>query len=84
VSVATLLEESTHEIIVPVRRLALAGHDPSPPGALLALDLGHEAGWAVRTADGVITSGTVEFRPGRHEGGGMGYSASAAGSTSCA
>jgi hypothetical protein len=74
VSVATLLKESTQETIVPVRRPALAGHDPSPPrGALLALDLGQKAGWAVRTADGVITSGTVEFRPGRHEGGGMGY-----------
>jgi hypothetical protein len=74
VSVATLLKESTHEIIVPVRRPALAGHDPSPPpGALLALDLGQKTGWAVRTADGVITSGTVAFPPGRHEGGGMGY-----------
>jgi hypothetical protein len=25
----------------------------------------------VRNADGVITHGTVQFRPGRHEGGGM-------------
>jgi len=40
---------------------------------ILALDLGQHTGWAVRTADGVITSGTVEFKPGRHEGGGMGY-----------
>ena len=38
---------------------------------ILALDLGQTTGWAVRNADGVITHGTVQFRPGRHEGGGM-------------
>ena len=41
--------------------------------SLLALDLGSTLGWAVRLADGVITSGTATFRPGRFEGGGMGW-----------
>ena len=47
------------------RRRSLQG------SAVLALDLGQNTGWALRTADGVITSGTVQFRPGRFEGGGM-------------
>jgi hypothetical protein len=38
--------------------------------AILALDLGQNTGWAVRNADGAIT-GTVQFRAGQHEGGGM-------------
>ena len=38
---------------------------------ILALDLGQTTGWAVRNADSVIMHGTVQFRPGRHEGGGM-------------
>ena len=42
-------------------------------GAILALDLGTTAGWAVRTFDGLITSGTVSFRPSRYDGGGMRY-----------
>lgn len=42
------------------------------PRAILALDLGTTTGWAIRSA-GVITSGTVSFRPGRYEGGGMRY-----------
>jgi len=41
--------------------------------SLLALDLGSTLGWAVRLADGSITSGTAAFRPGRFEGGGMGW-----------
>jgi Holliday junction resolvasome RuvABC endonuclease subunit len=40
---------------------------------ILALDLGQHTGWALRTTDGVITSGTAQFRPGRFEGGGMVY-----------
>jgi hypothetical protein len=40
---------------------------------LLALDLGTTTGWALRGADGLITSGTVSFRPGRFDGGGMRY-----------
>jgi hypothetical protein len=42
-------------------------------GAILALDLGTSTGWAVRTFDGLITSGTVCFRPNRFDGGGMRY-----------
>lgn len=41
--------------------------------AILALDLGTTTGWAMRTADGRITSGTASFKPGRYEGGGMRY-----------
>lgn len=38
---------------------------------ILALDLGTTTGWAMRLADGVVASGTMEFRSGRYEGGGM-------------
>jgi hypothetical protein len=41
--------------------------------SVLALDLGSTLGWAVRLVDGTITSGTATFRPGRFEGGGMGW-----------
>ena len=40
---------------------------------ILALDLGTTTGWALRSHDGLITSGTVGFRPGRFDGGGMRY-----------
>jgi len=70
VSVATLLKERTHESIIPVRWPALAGGAPTGT-TILALDLGQRTGWAVRNADGAIASGTVEFKPGRFEGGGM-------------
>lgn len=40
---------------------------------ILALDLGTQTGWAVRLADGQITSGSESFKPGRFEGGGMRY-----------
>lgn len=40
---------------------------------ILALDLGTTTGWAVRGFDGLITSGTVTFKPGRYDGGGMRY-----------
>lgn len=39
--------------------------------AILALDLGQQTGWALRPSDGLTTSGTVAFKPGRFEGGGM-------------
>ena len=39
--------------------------------ATLALDLGTTTGFAIRNTSGLITSGTVSFRPGRYEGGGM-------------
>jgi hypothetical protein len=68
---------------------ALAQTDAA--GAILALDLGTRTGWAIRTGDGVITSGVSEFRPGRFQGGGMAFlrfpawrsCGSATGSTSC-
>jgi hypothetical protein len=44
-----------------------------PARSLLALDLGSTLGWAVRLPDGTVTSGTATFRPGRFEGGGMGW-----------
>ena len=37
---------------------------------ILALDLGTTTGWALHGCDGLITSGTVSFRPGRFDGGG--------------
>jgi Holliday junction resolvasome RuvABC endonuclease subunit len=40
---------------------------------ILALDLGTTTGWALRAHDGLITSGTVSFKPGRFDGGGMRY-----------
>jgi Holliday junction resolvasome RuvABC endonuclease subunit len=40
---------------------------------VLALDLGTTTGWALRAASGLITSGTVSFRPSRYDGGGMRY-----------
>jgi hypothetical protein len=42
-------------------------------GVTLALDLATVTGWALRTTDGAITSGTVSFRPSRYDGGGMRY-----------
>lgn len=43
------------------------------PGTILALDLGTTTGWAIRSSDGLITSGRVSFKPGRYDGGGMRY-----------
>ncbi|MCE8556335.1 hypothetical protein KBY29_18630 [Ruegeria pomeroyi] len=40
---------------------------------VLALDLGTTTGWSLQAADGLITSGTVSFRPSRYDGGGMRY-----------
>lgn len=37
----------------------------------LALDLATTTGWAARTDSGVLTSGTISFKGGRYEGGGM-------------
>ena len=44
-----------------------------PSRTILALDLGTTTGWAIRGFDGLITSGTVSFKPGRYDGGGMRY-----------
>jgi Holliday junction resolvasome RuvABC endonuclease subunit len=40
---------------------------------ILALDLGTTTGWAIHGFDGLITSGTVSFKPSRYDGGGMRY-----------
>ena len=40
---------------------------------ILAIDLGTTTGFAIRTIDGAITSGTVSFRPSRYDGGGIRY-----------
>ena len=55
---------------------AILAQDIRPePGAILrscilALDLGTTTGWALRSHDGLVTSGTVSCRPGRFDGGG--------------
>lgn len=46
---------------------------PAAARSILALDLGTTTGWALRGHDGMITSGTVSFRSGRFDGGGMRY-----------
>ena len=53
-------------------RPALAASAPPPP-VILALDLGTTTGWALRSADRTMVSGTVSFRPSRYDGGGMRY-----------
>ena len=54
--------------------VATLPHKGTPgEGAILTLDLGSKMGWALHQADGTITSGTVEFKPGRFEGGGMAF-----------
>ena len=53
-------------------RLALPAAPMTAP-TVLALDLGTTTGWALRAHDGLITSGTVSFRPSRYDGGGMRY-----------
>lgn len=40
---------------------------------ILALDLGTTTGWAMRTPDGCIVSGSQSFKPQRFDGGGMRY-----------
>lgn len=40
---------------------------------ILALDLGTTTGWALRSVDAQITSGSQSFKPRRFEGGGMRY-----------
>jgi Holliday junction resolvasome RuvABC endonuclease subunit len=69
-AVATLRAVRGEARAISVPALALAAGDPTGT-AILALDLGQKTGWAVRNADGAIASGTVEFKPGRFEGGGM-------------
>jgi len=44
-----------------------------PARTILALDLGNTTGWALRGHNGLITTGTASFKPGRYDGGGMRY-----------
>ncbi|MTH96406.1 hypothetical protein [Roseibium sp. RKSG952] len=46
---------------------------PLKPRPVLALDLGTTTGWALRSLDGLITTGTASFKTGRYDGGGMRY-----------
>ena len=46
---------------------------PERGRTILALDLGTTTGWALRGFCGLITTGTVSFKPGRYDGGGMRY-----------
>ncbi len=39
--------------------------------SVLGLDLGSKSGWAVRRHNGLITTGTCEFKNSRYDGGGM-------------
>src|SRR6266511_956869 len=54
----------------PIPIAVLASGSPTTP-VILALDLGHCTGWALRSACGVITSGAAELRQDRWQGGGM-------------
>lgn len=40
-------------------------------GSMLALDLGTSTGWALRTSDDYMSSGTVLLKHSRYDGGGM-------------
>ena len=42
-------------------------------GAVLSLDLGTSAGWALQSSDGHISTGTVSLKHTRYDGGGMRY-----------
>ena len=58
---------------LPSRPPSISGSDIGParrPG-VLALDLGTTTDWALRFGDGSAISGTMTFKPGRFEGGGM-------------
>lgn len=61
------MDRSPHIATAP--RMAAATLDR----CILALDLGTSTGWALRAPDGLITSGTASFKPGRYDGGGMRY-----------
>lgn len=60
---------------LPAEPATIATGRPASSGAavLLALDLGTTTGWALRSADRTVLSGTVSFRPSRYDGGGMRY-----------
>ncbi|MGE0580496.1 crossover junction endodeoxyribonuclease RuvC [Reyranella sp.] len=55
------------------RGITYRPHPAHAHRAILSLDLGTTTGWALRSHDSLLTSGTVSFRPGRYDGGGMRY-----------
>ena len=59
--------------VIDARQALLSTSPPRTTGAILALDLGTTTGWALQSPDGLVTSGTVSFRPRRFDGGGMRY-----------
>jgi len=59
--------------VIDARHALLSTSPPRTTGAILALDLGTTTGWALQSPDGLVTSGTVSFRPRRFDGGGMRY-----------
>jgi crossover junction endodeoxyribonuclease RuvC len=66
----TLTQRETDASATAVPIEALAGGTPHT-ATILALDLGHRLGWALRSADGGITSGVAEFCQDRWQGGGI-------------
>jgi len=68
-------KRATEEPVTPVTPVNVADATSGDclPDAILALDLGTATGWALRGHDGLITSDTASFRPGRYDGGGMRY-----------
>jgi len=61
------LEAASAPLPSQARRTATAAE----PRVLLALDLGTTTGWALRVGGGTVHSGSVSFRGGRFDGGGM-------------
>jgi len=66
------MASTTLTLTEPQAKPPLSGASPRLM-ATIALDLGTTTGWALRGYDGLITSGTASFRPGRFDGGGMRY-----------
>jgi len=53
--------------------LGFIGSNLASMKSVLSLDLGTTTGWALRSRDGSIVSGSQSFKPQRFEGGGMRY-----------
>jgi hypothetical protein len=53
--------------------VVLIGKADCKPTSLLCLDFGTSTGFALRTGDHAIISGTVSFKPSRYDGGGIRY-----------
>ncbi len=64
---------ATHTLVSENARITYPQIVAPDARATIALDLGTTTGWAMRTADGVITSGAATFKPSRYDGGGMRY-----------